>query len=81
MNLDDDSKWGGWSFDNVWGTESPSYDSNNDKIDPRFCVDHVPVETGMRRSWCKRCDTNLEFLHWTWVPRPSNKVRPFDGNY
>ena len=30
------------------------------------CTAHVAVDTGMRRSWCSKCDEPLIFEGWEW---------------
>lgn len=39
---------------------------NEDGIFQRRCLTHQPVDTGMRRSWCKKCDVTLvmDGLEW-----------------
>lgn len=62
--------WGFWGGD---ADPPTSYDSDNDPIDPRWCVNHVPVDTGFGSSYCKRCDTSLEFRDMEWRVSKRNK--------
>lgn len=30
------------------------------------CYDHIPVDNGTQRSWCKKCDRDLVFKDFVW---------------
>lgn len=43
------------------------------KILDRQCKEHVAADTGLRVSFCKKCDARLEWIDWSWIAkeRPS----------